>query len=88
MSTVNGDVEITGLSVVKGDVIVEKPGGWRWSKNNNRKPRVVIGPGATVEGMIALKREVDLFISESAKVGGVTGVISMDDAVRFSGESP
>jgi len=88
VSTVNGDIEIIGLSVVKGDVIVEKPGGWNWSNSMNRKPRVVIGPGATVEGMIALQREVDLFISETAKVGGVSGIMSMNDAVRFSGENP
>ena len=39
-------------------------------------------------GVIKLEREVELFISETASVGGVKGVMSMDDAVRFSGDKP
>lgn len=88
VSTMNGDVEIVEGSVVKGDVIVEKPSNWGWGDSKNRKPRIVIGPGATVEGVIDLEREVDLFISDAASVGGVEGVMSMDDAVRFSGDRP
>jgi DUF4097 and DUF4098 domain-containing protein YvlB len=88
VSTVTGDIDVVDGSVVKGSVIVEKPSNWGWRKGKNRKPRIVIGPGSTVVGMIDVEREVDLFISESAKVGGVTGVMSMDDAVRFSGERP
>ena len=48
----------------------------------------MIGPGSRVEGVIRLQREVELFISESAEVGGVEGEMGMDDAVRFSGNSP
>lgn len=85
LTTVNGDIDLADGAVVKGDLIVEKPGGWN---NNNRKPRIVIGPGSRVEGKILLEREVELFISESAEVGAVEGVMSMDDAVRFSGKRP
>ena len=88
VSTVSGDIELEEASVVRGDLIVEKPTNWGWSKNNNRKPRIVIGPGSRVEGTIVLEREVELFISETAEVGGVSGVMTMDDAVRFSGDSP
>jgi DUF4097 and DUF4098 domain-containing protein YvlB len=88
VSTVNGDVRISDGTVVKGDVTVEKPNGWSWGKEKSRLPRVVIGPGSTVEGIIELEREVELFISETASVGGVSGVMTMDDAVRFSGENP
>ncbi len=88
VSTVAGDISVVEGSVVKGDVIVEKPNSWGWGKSKKRKPRIVIGPGSTVEGNIDVEREVDLFISESAKVGGVTGEMSMDDAVRFSGDKP
>jgi len=48
----------------------------------------VIGPGSTVEGVIDLEREVDLYISASANVGGGKCEMSMDDAVRFSGDKP
>lgn len=88
VSTVAGDVSVVDGSVVKGDIIVEKPSSWGWGKSKKRKPRIVIGPGSTVEGVIDLEREVDLYISETANVGGVKGVMSMDDAVRFSGDKP
>lgn len=85
LKTVNGDIELANGAVIKGDLVVEKPGGWN---NNKREPRIVIGPGSRVEGKIVLEREVELFISESAEVGGVEGVMSMEDAVRFSGKKP
>ena len=74
-------------AVVNGDIIVEKPGGWGWNKED-KEPKIVIGPGSRVEGVIRLEREVELYISESAEVGGVEGVMSMADAVRFSGKRP
>ncbi len=88
LSTVTGDVNVVDGSVVKGDIIVEKPSNWGWGNGNKRTPRVVIGPGASVKGVIKLERKVELYISESAEVGGVAGDMSMDDAIRFSGERP
>jgi len=88
LQTVNGDVNLDDQSVVKGNVVVEKNSGWGWGKSKSRKPRIVIGPGSRVEGKIILRREVELFISETAEVGGVEGEMSMDDAIRFSGERP
>jgi hypothetical protein len=87
LSTVNGDVTLQDRSILRGDLIVEKPGGWGWN-NNSRKPKVIVGPESKVLGEIVLEREVELFISESAEVGGVRGEMSMDDAVRFSGDTP
>lgn len=88
LSTVSGDINLADQSVVKGDIIVEEPGGWNSNKEKTRMPRVVIGPGSRVEGTIVLERKVGLFISESAEVGGVSGEMSIDDAVRFSGDRP
>ncbi|HSM29334.1 MAG TPA: polymer-forming cytoskeletal protein [Woeseiaceae bacterium] len=85
VSTVNGDIELAGGAVVMGNLVVEKPSGWN---NNNRTPRIVIGPGSRVEGVIRLERKVKLYISESAEVGGVEGEMTLDDAVRFSGKKP
>jgi hypothetical protein len=87
LSTVNGDVLLDNGSTLRGDLIVEEPGGWGW-KNGKSKPRIVIGADSKVLGNIVLEREVELYISNSAEVGGVTGEMSMDDAVRFSGSSP
>jgi hypothetical protein len=86
LSTVNGDVSLTASSVLEGDLIVEKPGGW--GDSNKRKPKIVIGPNSRVVGTIKLEREVELYISDSAEVGGVSGVMSMDEAVRFTGNRP
>ncbi len=87
LSTTNGDVTLADGSTLYGNLIVEKPGGWGW-RNKNRKPTIIIGPNTTVVGNIDLEREVELFISATADVGGVKGVMSMADAVRFSGERP
>jgi hypothetical protein len=83
---VNGDITLTDGAIVRGDIIVEKPGGW--NNNSTREPRIIIGPESSVLGTIVLERKVELFISDSAEVGGVSGVMSMDDAVRFSGSRP
>ncbi|MDJ0712408.1 MAG: hypothetical protein QNJ14_18625 [Woeseiaceae bacterium] len=88
IETVNGDIELADQSIVRGDIRVEKPGGWGWGKEKRRKPRIVIGPGSRVEGDIDVERKVELYISDTAEVGGVTGEMSMDDAERFSGERP
>lgn len=87
LTTVNGDVTLEEGSTLRGNLIIEKPGGWGRNRNK-RKPKIIIGPGSKVIGNIELEREVELFISESAEVGGVTGEMSMDDAVRFSGSRP
>jgi hypothetical protein len=87
LSTVNGDVTLADSAILQGDLTVEKPDGFRWD-SDRRKPRIVVGPGVRVEGALVLEREVDLFISDSAEVGGVEGVMTLDDAVRFSGDRP
>ena len=88
VTTVNGDVEVIEGSIVSGDLKVKKPSGFNWSGKESKKPRVIIGPGSRVDGTIILEREVKLYISESASVGGVEGVMSLDDAERFSGNRP
>ncbi len=88
VETVNGDIELSDGAAVHGDVIVEKPKRVGWFGGDSRVPEIIIGPGCRVDGTLRLKREVKLYISESAVVGGVDGVMSMSDAVRFSGNRP
>ena len=59
-----------------------------FGNKKTRISRVVIGPGTDVVGVIKLERKMELFISESAKVGGVGGEMLINDAVRFSGKKP
>ena len=87
LSTVSGDITVTDGSVVRGDIVVRKPTGWGWG-GKRRTPKVIIGPNSQVLGRIHAKREIELFISDSATVGSVTGKASLDDAVRFSGDRP
>jgi hypothetical protein len=88
ISTVSGDILLLDASEVMGDIVVEKSRGWGWNEKKSRVPEIIIGPGSKVHGNIHLERVVKLYISESAEVGGVTGEMSMSDAVRFSGERP
>lgn len=88
LSTVNGDVSLSDGANLHGNLKIEKPGGINWGRGNSRKPRIVIGPGSKVGGEIIIEREVELYISDTAEVGGVSGVMSMDQAVRFSGKRP
>lgn len=88
MSTVTGDISLLNGSVVSGDLLVEKPKGKRWGKNSKKKPKIVIGPGSRVEGSLTFEHEVELYISDTADVGEIKGVMTMEMAVRFSGERP
>ncbi|HSD70366.1 MAG TPA: hypothetical protein VLB07_12475 [Woeseiaceae bacterium] len=86
LMTVNGDVWLMDKSELQGDLVVEKPSGWNWQ--GQRDPSIVIGAGSTVKGEIRLERKVKLYLHETATVGGVSGEMTLADAVRFSGDRP
>lgn len=88
VSTVSGDIRLLDSSEVMGDLVVEKQHGWGWKEKSARIPEVFVGPGSRVHGNIRLERVVQLYISDTAEIGGVTGEMSLDDAVRFSGDKP
>jgi DUF4097 and DUF4098 domain-containing protein YvlB len=85
ISTVNGNIDIGANSHVRGGIIVHKPstGFFHWWSDSD-KPRVVVGPGAVVEGAMTFDRAVRLYISDTATIGQVTGAT----AVKFSGDQP
>jgi DUF4097 and DUF4098 domain-containing protein YvlB len=72
IETTNGDVTIGAGSTVHGGLHVEKPGTSFWNRDQ-RKPKIVIGPDAVVDGPLQFDREVDLLVAPSAKIGQVTG---------------
>ena len=51
---------------------------------NTTAANIVIGPGATVNGELRFEREVNLYVSNRASVGSVTGAT----AIPFSGDLP
>ncbi len=71
IETVNGDITVGSHSHVHGGILVDKPTGWGWGKP--KVPRVIIGPNAVVMGELIFKREVELWVHSSAKIGKVTG---------------
>lgn len=83
LATVAGDISVLGASRVDGGIVVEKGGTVSVTVGRN-PPRIVIGPGATVQGELRFEREVQLFVSDKATIGSVTGATP----VSFSGELP
>jgi DUF4097 and DUF4098 domain-containing protein YvlB len=81
LRTVGGDIDVLGGSHVEGGIVVEKSG---WFSTDLKKPRIVIGPGATVQGALHFERPVQLYVSDKASIGAVSGATP----VRFSGEQP
>ena len=83
IKTVNGSMNITGASHVEGGILVEKSS-TELVKIVPHVPRIVIGPGATVQGELRFERTVQLFVSDKATIGTVTGATP----IQFTGESP
>jgi cytoskeletal protein CcmA (bactofilin family) len=83
IKTISGSIDIEGQSRVEHGILVEKPSGFSIHLGND-VPRIVIGPGATVEGELRFDRPVQLFVSDRATIGQVVGAT----ATTFSGDSP
>jgi hypothetical protein len=83
LKTVNGDITIGPDSRIEGGILVEKPNA-NWFNRNRHLPRIVIGPGAVVEGRLRFEHEVVLLVSDRAKIGPVEGA----QAVTFKGDEP
>ncbi len=83
IETVRGDIEIGADSTVDGGIRVEQSNSWfQWG--SDKPMRVVIGPRAVVKGSLEFKRDVELFVSDSARIGAVKGATP----VKFSGDQP
>ena len=82
IETVSGDIEIGADSRVEGGVLVDE--NRSWFLRSDRKPRIVIGPRAVIDGALEFRREVELYVSDSATIGTVTGAT----ARPFSGARP
>jgi DUF4097 and DUF4098 domain-containing protein YvlB len=80
--TYNGSVNIGANSRVDGGIFVEKSSS-SWFSWNGNPPRIVIGPGAIVQGPLKFERDVKLYVSDRAKIGAVTGATP----VTYSGDT-
>ena len=83
IKTINGGMDISGASHVEGGILVEKPSS-ELIQIGHDIPRIVIGPGATVQGDLRFERTVQLFVSDKATIGAVTGATP----IPFTGDAP
>lgn len=83
ISTVNGDITVGVGSHVRGDILVQKQPQWL-GMGIRRKPRIVIGPQARVDGTLVFERDVVLYVHDSATTGPIKGA----QAIRFSTPTP
>jgi len=81
--TINGSMNITGASHVEGGILVKQPSGLVVETNRDI-PRIVIGPGATVQGELRFERKVQLYVSDKATIGTVSGATP----IPFTGDTP
>lgn len=81
--SVQADITIGANSRVGGGIYIKKSTNL-FSKDDQKPMRMVIGPNAVVEGPLEFGREVVLHVSESARIGAVSGA----KAIRFKGETP
>ena len=82
LETTSGDVIVGANSRVEGGLLVNAD--HSWFHMSSHKPRIVIGPHATVAGTLEFKREVELYVSDSATIGKVEGA----NPQKFSGDQP
>ncbi|NBC22110.1 MAG: hypothetical protein GVY21_01400 [Gammaproteobacteria bacterium] len=83
VTTVTADVTLSGSSVIVGRLVVESRGGI-----GEGAPRIVIGPGSRVEGVLEFGDDAEVYVSEDAEIGGVQGVLTEEDIVLFAGPEP
>lgn len=81
--TIDGNIDIHGNSRVEKGILVQKAG-YSFFHFGNDTPRIVIGPGSTVDGDLRFERHVQLYVSDRATIGHVVGAT----AIRFAGDAP
>ena len=83
VQTTSGDITIGPNARVAGGILVKKASKG-WFNRNNRLPKIVIAENAVVNGTLKFDREVELYVSDSAKIGKVEGA----SVRRFKGAEP
>src|SRR5690606_39191276 len=81
VANANGDLTSSIDSKVRGGIREHKSVANRMPERiSTRRQRVIIGPGAVVDGPLVFERDVVLYVHETARIGEVTGATP----VRYS----
>lgn len=83
IETTTGDIEIGADSRVEEGILVKKPRGINWF-GTRKRPTIIIGPNAVVQGPLKFEQEVDLYVNDRAQIGPVSGATP----IKFSGDQP
>jgi hypothetical protein len=85
IETTNGNLTVGANSRIEGGILYGEAG-WSWLNffTPQRLPRVIIEPGAIVQGTLRFRREVKLYVSDQATIGPVEGAT----VIKFSGPHP
>ena len=84
ITTVDGDIDLKSRSQVEGGILVRHKASSGWFNWEGSPPRIVIGPGASVTGELRFERKVQLYVSDRATIGVVSGATP----IPFSGDTP
>lgn len=84
LETVAGDITVGADSHVEGGILVDQPSNRWFHWGSERKPVIVVGPHAVVQGTLEFRRPVVLKVSDSAQIGPVKGAT----VERFHGNAP
>lgn len=83
----HGGMELTGMTVIEGNLRVVRSQGINISMDDT--PEIVIGPEVTIMGRLIFEREVRLIIHRGAQVGEIEGATPewVDPEVKVDTES-
>jgi carbonic anhydrase/acetyltransferase-like protein (isoleucine patch superfamily) len=71
LKTVNGNIDLTAGAHVRGGILIKKPSGWSWGKEE--PVHVHICSTCVVDGELRFERPVELRVDDGAKIGKVIG---------------
>jgi DUF4097 and DUF4098 domain-containing protein YvlB len=82
ISNYNGGMTVTDESIVKGTLTVHEPEDAQ--DDDDKPPRIVIGPRSKVIGAMKFERPVELYVHDTAETGPIEGA----EPIRYSGALP
>jgi DUF4097 and DUF4098 domain-containing protein YvlB len=84
IESTNSNLTVGANSRIEGGILYDEASDSWFSFGKPKLPKIIIEPGAVVKGTLDFKREVELYVSDRAKIDTVKGAT----VHQFSGASP